>query len=448
MSNRENEEFERDEELLEARRLKRLEMKRKRKIQQRIVLAILAVVLILVIVLIVKGCSGKSAEEQQPETVAPPVETQPEPEPADPDVTATLAAVGDIMMYDSQIKAGQSTDANGATVYDFSSCFEAITPYTISPDLMVGNLELNFLGVPPYVGNKDLAPYWNAPESLAKNLADMGFDILQTANTYSIMNGINGLQSTINILNQAGIDHVGTHATDPAQSGSGGVVLREVNGIKFAFIGFTKGLNSMRLPTNNQYAVDMLYTDYNTDFSKVDTTSILNRVDAAKKLNPDVIVAMLHWGSEYDFTVSSTQDEITELLFKNGVDVILGSHSHFVGPMKMMDIETTDGDKKQCFVAYSLGNFISSMTKQYTQESVILNLEFTKDGKTGDTTISNVNYTPLYVVDRGEGAERRFEVLPIRAAIQTDLFQDYEEAMTAAIDNLKTNTQSDYDSGK
>ena len=157
---------------------------------------------------------------------------------------------------------------------------------------------------------------------------------------------------------------------------------------------------------------------------------------------------MLHWGSEYDFTVSSTQDEITELLFKNGVDVILGSHSHFVGPMKMMDVETTDGDKKQCFVAYSLGNFISSMTKQYTQESVILNLEFTKDGKTGDTTISNVNYTPLYVVDRGEGAERRFEVLPIRAAIQTDLFQDYEEAMTAAIDNLKTNTQSDYDSGK
>lgn len=448
MSNRENEDYERDEEMLEARRLKRLEMKRKRKIQQRIVLAILAVVLILVVVLIVKGCSGKSAEKEPEQPVTPPTEPQPDPEPADPDVTATLAAVGDIMMYDSQIKAGQSTDQNGATVYDFSSCFEAITPYTISPDLMVGNLELNFCGYAPYTGSKDSAPYWNAPESLATNLADMGFDVLQTANTYSIMNGITGLQSTINFLNQAGIDHVGTHATDPAQSGSGGVVLREVNGIKFAFIGFTKGVNSMRLPTNNQYAVDLLYTDYDTNFSQVDTTSILNRVDAAKKLNPDVIVAMLHWGSEYDFTVSSTQEEITNLLFKNGVDVILGSHSHFVGPMKMMEVETTDGEKKNCFVAYSLGNFISAMTKQYTQESVILNLEFTKDGKTGKTTISDASYTPLYILDRGEGAEKRYEVLPIRAAIQTDLFQDYESVMSAAIDNLKANTQSDYDSGK
>ena len=116
--------------------------------------------------------------------------------------------------------------------------------------------------------------------------------------------------------------------------------------------------------------------------------------------------------------------------------------------MKMMEVETTDGEKKNCFVAYSLGNFISAMTKQYTQESVILNLEFTKDGKTGKTTISDASYTPLYILDRGEGAEKRYEVLPIRAAIQTDLFQDYESVMSAAIDNLKANTQSDYDSGK
>ena len=451
MSNQDFEEYERDQQLLEQRRLKRLELKRKRKIQQRITLAVLAVVLILVIVLIAKGCSAdpKEKEPQLPEEPIVPVEPDPTP---DPDVTATLAAVGDIMMYDSQIQAGQLSE----TEYDFSSCFEAIKPYTISTDLTVGNLELNFCGYAPYGGNPQAQPYFNCPEVLASNLSDIGFDVLQTANTYSIMSGIQGLQSTINFLNQAGIDHVGTHATDPAQSGSGGVVLREVNGITFAIIGYTKGVNNMRLPANNQYSVDLLYTDYDSEYRQVDTTSILNRVDAAKKTNADVIIAMVHWGSEYDVTVSETQYEIRDLLFKNGVDVILGSHSHIVGPMEMVEVETTEGEKKDCFVAYSLGNFISNMTKQYTQESVILNLEFTKDGQSGKTTISKAEYTPLYILDRGEGAEKRYEVLPIRSASQSDMFNEYEAVMSAAIENIQKNSTpvkegaiaANHDSGK
>lgn len=447
MSRQEYDEFERNEELLEARRLKRMELKRKRKMQQRITLGILVVIIALVVILIAKGCSG--AKEKEPEIPDEPIVPEtPVVEETTPDVTATLAAVGDIMMYDAQIEAGRISE----TEYDFSSCFEAIKPHTISSDLTVGNLELNFCGYAPYGGNPTAQPYFNCPEVLASNLANIGFDILQTGNTYSIMSGITGLQSTINFLNQAGIDHVGTHATDPAQSGSGGVVLREVNGITMAFIGFTKGVNNMRLPTNNQYSVDLLYTDYDSNYQQVDTTSILERIDAAKKSNPDVIIAMLHWGSEYDTAISETQEEIRDLMFRNGVDVILGSHNHIVGPMEMIEVETTEGEKKNCFVAYSLGNFISSMTKQYTQESVILNLQFTKDGKSGDTTISNVSYTPLYILDRGEGAEKRYEVLPIRNAINSDMFQAYEGVMEAAIDNINNHVTAleggvSYDSG-
>jgi len=439
----EYEEFERDEELLERRRMKRLEMKRRRKIQQRIVVGILAVLLILVVVLIGKGCS-KDPEPKQDEQIIEPPPVQEEPEVKEPDVKATLAAVGDIMMYNSQIKAGLQEDQT----YDFSSVFEAIIPYTISADLTVGNLELNMLGAAPYMGDARTAPYFNAPEILATNLSEIGFDILQTGNTYSIMNGMTGLKSTIDILNRNSIDHVGTHATDPAESASGGVVLRDVNGIKIAFIGFTKGVNSMTLPNNSKFAVDLLYTDYNTEFSQVDTTSILNRVDAAKNTGADVVVAMLHWGSEYDLSISKTQEEIRDLMFRNGVDVILGSHSHVVGPMEMLTVETAEGEEKECFVAYSLGNFLSDMTRDYTMESVVLNLEFTKSGETGETTITDVSYTPLYILNRGEDADRQFEILPIRGAINSSLFEDYTDRMNAAIDNLKINTNSNYDSGR
>ncbi len=439
MSNQQFDEYERDEEMLEARRLKRLEMKRKRKIQQRIILAVMAVVLILVIVLIFKGC--KSEKEPTP-PVTPPEASQPkdpvETPPAEPDKTATLAAVGDIMAYQDQIDAAQQEDLT----YDFSDCFSVISAYTLSADLTVGNLELTMNGA-PYSGK----PYFNAPEILATNLKDIGFDILQTANTYSIMNGYNGLSNTIKFLNDAGIDHVGTYVTDPAESPDGGVLVREVNGIKIAFIAFTKGLNGLSLPNGKEYCVDLLYSDYTGNFNTVNTSAISSRLDAAKALEPDVIVAMLHWGGEYDIEANESQKQITSLLFKNGVDVIIGSHSHIVGPMEMQTVKTVDGETKDCFVAYSLGNFLSSMNADHTKESAILNLEFTKSGETGKTTISNVSYTPLYIVDHGEDSDVRFEVLPIRRAISSTLFDDFKDQMTAAIDSLKTNTNSQYDSG-
>ena len=61
-------EFERDEQLLEARRLKRLEDRRRRKMQQRIVLGLLLVILILSLVLIVRGCDARKKTEQTQQT--------------------------------------------------------------------------------------------------------------------------------------------------------------------------------------------------------------------------------------------------------------------------------------------------------------------------------------------------------------------------------------------
>lgn len=437
MSNQDFEEFERDEELLEARRRKRLEMKRKHQMQQRIVLAIAAVVLILIVVLIFKGCSGGRSEVMDENQIItpPPVEDELNQPVTEPDRKATLAAVGDIMVYDTQLEDAKQEDLS----YNFADSFSAISAYTVSADLTVGNLELNMSGSTPYGGK----PIWNAPESLATTLQDIGFDVMLTANTYSITNGINGLANTAKFLNTAGIDHVGTHVSDPDETPGAGAIMREVNGIKIAFIGFTKGVDGMTLPPNSEYVVDVLYTDYNSSYSKIDSSLILDRIDDAKSLQPDVIVALCHWGSEFELPISESQEDITDLMLENGVDVILGTHSHIVGPMGYVDVETKDGDEKTCFVAYSLGNFFSDMDKEFSMESVLLNLEFTKSGATGETTITNASYKPLYILDAGEGADVRFEVLPIRTAIGSNLFEEFEAEMTEAIDHLEANSQMD-----
>lgn len=443
MSNQNYDEFERDEELLESRRLMRLEMKRKRKIQQRIILGVFAAILVLVIALIVKGCSSRNEKDNQDvdnqvaEENIPPVDPV---DPPEPDTKATLSAVGDIMIYDEIIADAKQEDGS----YSFEDCFKAISGFTSQSNITVGNLELNFLGS-DYSGK----PAWNAPESLANDLKNIGFDILQTANTYSINNGINGLTNTIKFVNTAGMDHLGTYIESSEKEDGGGVVLREINGIKIAFVAFTKGCNGYTLPSGSEYCVDLLYTDYNKNYSNINESAILERLDAAKQHEPDVLVAMLHWGAEYESETSASQEEITQLMLENGVDVILGSHSHVVGPMETRTVETVDGETKECFIAYSLGNFFSYMPdKDHTMESVILNLEFTKSGETGETTISKSEYMPIYILDRGEEAETRFEVLPIRAAIESSLFEDYKNDMLDAIDNLKKNTSSDFDSGK
>ena len=324
------------------------------------------------------------------------------------------------MVYDNQLSDAEQADGS----YNFDDCFKAVSAYTMGADLTVGNLELNFCGT-PYSGY----PNFKAPETLAASLAGIGFDLVQTANTYSIQNGMLGLQSTIHYLDAAKIGHVGTYATEDEKKENGGVIVEDMNGIKVAFIAFTKGVNNVSLPTGAEFAVNLLYTDYSSNYTQVDESAILNQIDAAKALSPDVIVAMLHWGGEGDLAPSDTQTKIKDLMFQNGVDVILGSHSHLVGPMQEETVKTEDGTEKTCFVAYSLGNFISGKNTDGYNESCVLNLQFTKDGETGETTISKISYLPTYILDSGTSAEIEFQVLPIRSAISSNLFPDQNQAM-------------------
>lgn len=425
----------------ELRRLKRLEDRRKRKLHIRIVLFVVAIIMVLSGILIFRSCSRKNA--QQSGASRP---SQQDPDASgiviEPDTVIHIAAVGDITISDLMLEDAIQPNGN----YDFTENFTAVSGYTVAADLTIGNLELNLCGE-PYCGK----PSYRAPQSLAISLAALGFDVVQTANSYSIQNGLVGLQSTIANLNTAGIDHVGTFATPEEKADNRGVLLKNVGGIKIAFIGYTKGLGGLSLPEGAEYAVNLLYKDYASDFNKLATDSILQDLEAAKAMQPDVIIVMLHWGSEADRTVSTAQKKLTTLLFENGADAIIGTHPHIIGPMEKRVVTTAEGKKKTCFVAYSLGNFFSSMSPSLAsdcRESLILDLEFTKNGETGDCTMTDISYTPLYLMDQGEGAAPRYEILPVRNAINSGLFPDMTETLTDAIAHLRTNTDSDFDSGK
>ena len=378
----------------------RQRQERTRRQRRSALFTIAAIVLLCAAVVLILSGGKRSAEAEPGIKVA-----------TDED-TITIAAVGDISISDAQL-----ADAMGVSGYDFSTCFLGVADLLDDADLTVGNLECVFAGA-PYGGST-----CSAPEILADTLAGLGFDLLQTANSATIMGGMSGLASTIDTVRAAGMLPVGTFASKQERQESGGVTMVEVNGTRIAFIAFTKGLGNMSLPENSEFAVNCLYSDYNSNYSDLDTDGIVKAMTAAKKQKPDLMIALVHWGSEYSREISSSQKKVAQLLYENGADVILGTHSHMVGQVEAQTITMEDGSTRDVLTAYDLGNFYTDSTKADTQTSIILKLTFTKD-KWGKLTLTDWGYTPIYCADYGSGTKNRYQVMSVETAMEL-YKQDY-----------------------
>ena len=209
--------------------------------------------------------------------------------------------------------------------------------------------------------------------------------------------GINGLTATLRAIRSAGIEPIGAFSSSSEFQSSKGYTIVEVQNIKIAFVAFTKGLGGRGMPAGNEDLVNLLYTDYATEYQEIDReriTAILNNVEAER---PDITIAMVHWGSEYNDAISSTQESIISLMQKNGVDVILGTHPHLLQPVVYDNVTGS-------LIAYSLGDFFGDAARAGTNYSIILDLEITKDTTTGVTRVTDYSYIPIYTVKRSESA--------------------------------------------
>lgn len=332
-------------------------------------------IMLLAIVLIVATIPRDGGQE-------PPAETG---DPMAPR-TLTIAAAGDVTVTQALLDSGKQADG----AYDFTDTFLRVAHLLGDADLTLCNLEANFCGA-PYA-----AEQYQCPEALLTALAKVGVDFVQTANTASIYNGTSGLQSTISAVKAAGMEPVGTFPSPEAAKKSYTIV--EANGIRVALVAFTKGVGNLNLPEGMERCVNLLYTDYSTTYQEIDRTGILRVLDRIQEEEPDITLALLHWGSENDRTVSDTQETIRQLMLEGGVDVILGTHSHLVGP-----IEEQTVSERNTLTAFSLGNLAADTRETATNQGIVLKLEITKEG--GVTTVTDYHYTPIYLADPEEAGK-------------------------------------------
>lgn len=349
--------------------------------------------------LLMHGCHKKNLQEKI---------QQPEPQ-VEEDKKVSLSFTGDLLFEQGLYDAMEN--------YQFGTYFDEIKPY-LKGDLVIGNQEVPIGG--KEMGVSGVAFVFNAPEEIASQLHDVGFDIMTLSNNHSYDMGYQGVVNTLENLKNAQIETVGMYATLEAYQN---IKVIEKTGIKIAFLAYTYDTN---LPFEYDYDfITKTFLNEQHEFDQAHQEMLQEDIAKAKE-QADVVITAMHWGTEFSYELNETQRLASEFLNDQGVDLIIGNHPHCLQTMDILKNETTG---KETVVFYSLGNFVSSaaMVDRASMQfanmyeiGAIANLDIILDAKTNEVSIENMEITPI--VNHFEHGYTNFALLP---------FSNYNEELAS-----------------
>lgn len=349
-----------------------------------------ALVIILAAAFVVVKVIGPGIFREEEET------TEALPVPDEPAIAseATVAVTGDILIHSPVLNSAYQSDGT----YNFSSCFSAISSYWTNADYMIANLEVTLGGEGTYSGY----PTFSSPDSIVTALKDAGVDCLLTANNHSYDSGENGMIRTLQVVEQNGLDHLGTRqSTDESY-----VLIKEINDITFGMVCYTydtrnnaadqKSLNGITMTDTAEELVNSFcYSDLESLYA-----SVANDLAEMESAGCDVTMVFLHWGNEYQESPNDYQRTIAQELSNLGVDVIVGGHPHVV--QEFTTLTGTSGN--ETLVLYSTGNalsnqrrnLISAETRGYTEDGLTIQFTYMKFNN-GKVKLKEVYILPTWV---------------------------------------------------
>jgi poly-gamma-glutamate synthesis protein (capsule biosynthesis protein) len=340
------------------------------------------------------------------ETPALPEET-PEPE-ATPEPKAevktgtqdfSMRFVGDLMCCDYQMADALQADGT----YDFTKHFAQIKNELQGADVLLGNFEACMYSGAPLNGT---IVGFNAPLDYAKALKDCNFDVLFTSNNHAMDFLVPGAFETTQKLRDAGFVALGTNLT---KEDVGSVYIRDVRGVPVAILAYTARTNKYKLELDGEDA-SWVMNYYSAERVAAD-------VKTARELGAKVIVMYLHEGTEKDTEPDRRQLAAANESFAAGVDAVIMSHTHSLQKMEKRMV-TVDGVEKPVFVAYSLGNFMSSAIHSESLNNIILNLDFTYDWDQDRLTSIDASYVLTYTYNYYNDQKiMSFSIVPLEQAL-------------------------------
>ena len=349
-----------------------------------------AVLLLCFITILTAASCGEAPVTSLPDPGTPdvpPVTEAPSPTPEPRTVTLTLA--GDLVMHEGLNTEARQPDGG----YDYTNFFADVQHYISDADYALCCLESSLTG-----GKLKTYPLFNSPDGLAYSLKDVGFDLINMASNHAMDGHLSGLIRTLDVFDSIGLDHVGTYRSQAERDEDSGILVREINGISFAFLNYTYSTNGIPI-RDYPYAVNVFNTEYMTFNVVPDYDLLAADMAAARALNTDIIAVSIHWGIEYMTTPDGIQESVADFLFEQGADLVIGGHPHVPQPMELREIDNGDGTTRTGYLCYCLGNLLSTMKSDYTYLTALTQIELTKNPATGETVITGCSYVPVMMVN-------------------------------------------------
>ena len=320
---------------------------------------------------------------------------------------ASIIMVGDALIH-MPINYSHKT-SNG---YDFTNILKYIKPIVSEYDLKYYNQETilggTSLGLSGY-------PQFNSPQEVGDAFVDAGFNLVSLATNHSMdnyyrTNGKTIKNSTDYWKKQENVIAAGSYNSEEDRDLE---IIKEVNGLKYAFLSYTEQTNGISVPSGKSYLVNV----YSRDKVKKDVEKYRDKVDA-------IIVAM-HWGSEYTHYPTSSEKEKANYLASLGVNLIVGCHPHVIQPM------TYIGDT---LVIYSLGNFVSNQDTVAKLTGLMASANIVKRTYHGKTTVKIEDATAEFIYTR---KSEKYTVYPYSKLTNNILsgyksyYEKYKKIMTS-----------------
>ena len=240
--------------------------------------------------------------------------------------TVKLSFGGDVIFAG---KVGELLKKQG---YDYP--YTQLNGLLTQDDLSIVNLETPVTEGGTSAANKQYV-FKSSPEAL-EDMKAAGIDAVNLANNHTLDQGEQGLLDTLTNLEQRDIPHVGAGVNEDAAYAA---QYFERKGIKIAVLGFTRVMpESDWQATKNKPGVASVY----------DSEKGLKAIAAAKS-KADIVVVIVHWGTERNSQADAKQQTLGHSFIDAGADLVIGGHPHV-----LQGIEPYKGK----WIAYSTGNFI------------------------------------------------------------------------------------------
>lgn len=265
--------------------------------------------------------------------------------------TTTLVFGGDICLADNYLTMEHLAE-NGHTI---DTCIDPVLVEQMqSSDITFMNNEFTISDRgTPMAGKMYTFRAATANTALYQTL---GVDIVSLANNHAFDYGEEAFLDTLDTLADYGIAQIG-----------GGRDLQEamqpqyyiVHGRKIAYVAATRAEKNIMTPAAGDDSPGVLRC--------YDTALAVRTIETAAA-NSDFVVACIHWGTEYSYTLETAQTDSAWEYIDAGADLIIGAHAH-----QLQGIEFYDGKA----IFYNLGNF---WFNSYEIETGLVKAEITPDG--------------------------------------------------------------------